>query len=136
MLEGDSGMNLPDIENAILQAWAEEPRTGWPGPDSNFFLVGGNSLAAVRMVKRRSATGRHDGRGHALCDRRSRLGVNRDLRHVRVTLSDPQADAVAFDVVTIDGSQREPAVINAALARFAGQEFDLGRSVTVDLGAP
>src|ERR1022692_1649460 len=49
------GMNLADIENAVHQAWAEELKTGWPGPNSNFFLVGGNSLVAVRMMKRLSA---------------------------------------------------------------------------------
>ena len=82
----------------------------------------------------RYVTGRHDGllmRFATDVPASALTGGPEDLRHVRGTLGDPQANVVAFEVVTIDGSEREPAVVNAALAHFAGQELDLAHGPRV-----
>jgi hypothetical protein len=82
----------------------------------------------------RYVTGRHDGllmRFATDIPASALTGGPEDLPHVQVTLGDPQADAVAFDVVTIDGPEREPAAVSAALNRFAGREFDLAHGPRV-----
>jgi hypothetical protein len=231
-------MDLSGIEDAVHQAWADELKISELDPDSNFFLLGGNSLAAVRVVKRLSAalgapiplqvlfrhptpaefsaqltaahaaqpaggtaaaagqhaqqradgvagtptarllpspaqierlqcydecgvrsdpviyqvrlsgplqpqrlehalrtvTWRHDGllmRFATDIPARALTGGPQDLAHVRVTLGDSQAGAVAFDCLTLDGEQREHAAVEATLQRFAGQDFDLAHGPRV-----
>ncbi|WP_328847617.1 phosphopantetheine-binding protein [Streptomyces sp. NBC_00258] len=46
----DASMDTTDIENVVVQIWQSLLGLDGIGPDDNFFLLGGRSLTAMRVV--------------------------------------------------------------------------------------